>query len=160
MAAEGSWAHLRDLDAVSADELRHELRRTVFQEHLDDLTEIGAKFFDARTLRVGSGPPGDVAYVERRLCIPFDDSNEVFHVGTLARFDDSTRSALRSDARATLERVHGDGAVGPTYDAVLVLSAQVPPDGLQRFATPQNAAERLNGLHCRGTVGVAVQLRW
>ena len=58
----GNVAHcLGDLHRLRSDELALDLRRAILQQHGDDLFEVLAKLVERGTLRVRTGPAGNVA---------------------------------------------------------------------------------------------------
>src|SRR5690349_23000733 len=68
---------LSDGDPLGPDELRFELWLAIFQEHFDDLPEIGVQLVESRPLGVGTWKAWNIAHVKARFGTALDDR----HIG-------------------------------------------------------------------------------
>jgi hypothetical protein len=68
------FAHeLGDLNGLRSDEFHFEFGLAVLQQQLDDFLEVALKLVEARALRMGTRPPGNVPDEHPCLRVAFDD---------------------------------------------------------------------------------------
>ena len=82
-----------DLDGLSPDVLGFEPGLAIFEQHRDDLGEVGAKLVERGSLRVCARPPRHIADEQPCIGLAFDHGGVLAHGWIVARRPRS--SALR-----------------------------------------------------------------
>ena len=72
----GEISGLGAFERLRSDELRVEVRVTILEQHVDDLTGVRAEFIQGLALRMRSRPAGDVADEQVRFLIALDYSSK------------------------------------------------------------------------------------
>jgi len=116
----GDIAHqLGNLHRLRSDKLSLKFRGAILEEHADDLFKVLTKLVQGGTLRMRTGPAGDVSDKQPGRLVSLDDSREALHRMMIPREGPPNKALQRSypvQAKGTVtDRSSNNEALPPNH---------------------------------------------